>query len=219
MQRAGGVTGAAFMPGAVFTRRSVREQQQRTLDDIQDSLDDLMVDLAMSHSYNNNDKTPAGEHKVEYMRVINQLDKATPSGRMVINLEQAMSCDQGYDVVLEDGDSLDVGVTPNTVYVAGQVYVPTSHLYRDDRSALDYLELSGGATVLGRDQDTYIIGPDGEVLAGNSRRGKRALRNKALLPGSTVVVPLDVDRMNTTEKAQSWTRSLAEIAILAGVVL
>ena len=219
LQRAGGVTAQAYLPGAVFTRESIRAQQQETLDGIQSRLDDLLVDLSLSHSYNNADKTPTGDHKAEYLRVIKQLQTAEPNGRMVINLAKAASCDQRYDVALEDGDTLTVGTMPNTVYVAGQVYVPTSHLYTEKRTTADYLELSGGATVLGREKHAYVIGPDGEVLAGNSRRGSRRLMRTRLEPGSTVIVPLDVDRMNPTEKAQSWTQSLATIAILAGVVL
>ncbi len=219
MQRAGGVTADAYLPGAVFTRESIRAQQQETLEGIRSRLDDLLVDLSLSHSYNNADKTPAGDHKAEYLRVIKQLQQAQPNGRMVINLEGAATCNERYDVALEDGDTLAVGTEPNTVYVAGQVYVPTSHLYTPERTAADYLELSGGATVLGREQHAYVIGPDGEVLAGHSRRGARRLMRSTLEPGSTVIVPLDVDRMNPTEKAQSWTKSLATIAILAGVVL
>jgi protein involved in polysaccharide export with SLBB domain len=219
MQRAGGVTAAAYLPGAVFTRRSVQAQQQQTLDEMQSRLDDLMVDLSLSHSYNNADKTPAGDHKTEYLSVIRQLERARPTGRMVIDLEGAMSCDEQLNVALEDGDRLQIGVMPTTVYVAGQVYVPTSHLHKGSRTTADYLELSGGATVLGRQEHAYVIEPSGEVLAANSRKGKRRLMKTRLQPGSTVVVPLDVDRMNPTERAQSWTRSLAEIAILAGIVL
>ncbi|MEE4662050.1 MAG: SLBB domain-containing protein, partial [Halieaceae bacterium] len=158
MQRAGGVTADAYLPGAVFTRASIRAQQQETLDGIQSRLDDLLVDLSLSHSYNNADKTPASDHKAEYLRVIKQLQAAEPNGRMVIDLEKASTCDQRYDVALEDGDTLTVGTTPNTVYVAGQVYVPTSHLYTEKRTVADYLELSGGATVLGHEQHAYVIG-------------------------------------------------------------
>jgi hypothetical protein len=32
-------------------------------------------------------------------------------------------------------------------------------------------------------------------------------------------VPLDVDRMNVTEKAQTWVDTLVRSAILAGIIL
>jgi polysaccharide export outer membrane protein len=39
------------------------------------------------------------------------------------------------------------------------------------------------------------------------------------MPGARIYVPINVDRMNPTEKAQSWVSTLAQSAILAGIVL
>ena len=38
-------------------------------------------------------------------------------------------------------------------------------------------------------------------------------------PGAKIYVPLHVDRMNGTEKAQTWVQTLVNSAILAGVIL
>jgi protein involved in polysaccharide export with SLBB domain len=153
------------------------------------------------------------------MRTIRQLERAKATGRMVIGLERIMKCRDRDDLVLEDGDTLTVPYTPNFVQVSGQVYVPTSHLYRDDRKISDYVELSGGHTVLGRIKDTYVVQANGEVLNYKGSRTSSRIARKKVMPGAKIYVPINVDRMNTTEKAQSWVDTLVRSAILAGIVL
>ena len=123
---------------AQFTRQTVRNIQQQTLDELHDQLDDLMVELSLSHSFNNQEKSSeewAG--KQDYMKTIRQLERAEASGRMVIDLGQIMKCRGRDELVLEDGDALLVPRTPDFVQVAGQVYVPTSHIYSEDRKISD----------------------------------------------------------------------------------
>ncbi|MEP5568004.1 MAG: SLBB domain-containing protein [Halioglobus sp.] len=220
MQRAGGLTQDAYAFGAEFSRESVRAMQQETIDQLHESLDDLMVDLSLSHSFNNVEKASrewAG--KQDYLKTIQQLERAQANGRMVVNLDKVMSCGGRYDLVLENGDALSVPHMPDYVQVAGQVYVPTSHLYDEDRKISDYVELSGGHTVLGQLNHTYVIQANGEVLNYKGSRSSGRIARKSVMPGARIYVPLDVDRMNGTEKAQTWVQTLVNSAILAGVVL
>jgi hypothetical protein len=121
--------------------------------------------------------------------------------------------------VLQDGDALTVPREPDYVQVAGQVYVPTSHLYEEDRKIADYVELSGGHTVLGQLNHTYVIQANGEVLNYKGSRTSSRIARKSVMPGARIYVPLNVDRMNGTEKAQTWVQTLVNSAILAGVIL
>ena len=130
-----------------------------------------------------------------------------------------MQCDPKYDIALEDGDILTVPREPDYVQVAGQVYVPTSHLYNEDRKISDYVEMSGGHTTLGRLKDTFVIQANGEVMNFKGSRNSSRMARKSLMPGAKIYVPLDVDRMSGTEKAQTWVDTLVRSAILAGIVL
>lgn len=220
LNRAGGLTADAYQFGAYFTRRSVREMQQETIDELHDQLDDLMIELSLSHSFNNEEKSaPEWGGKQDYLKTIRQLERAEANGRMVVDLDRVLKCKSQDAFVLEDGDSLNVPSRPDYVQVAGQVYVPTSHLYANDRKIEDYVELSGGSTVLGRLKDTYVIQANGEVLNYKGSRTSSRIARKTVMPGAKIYVPLNVDRMNTTEKAQSWVSSLIQSAILAGIVL
>ncbi len=221
MERAGGMTDDAYSFGTEFSRRSVRQMQQKTLDELHDQLDDLMVDLSLSHGFNKGEKAPAewSAGKQDYMKTIRQLERAQATGRMVIDMEKIMKCRSKNDLALEDGDSLNVPRTPDFVQVAGQVYVPTSHLYDEDRKISDYIELSGGNTVLGRIDDAYVIQANGEVLNARGSRRSSRIAQESVMPGARIYVPLDVDRMNDTEKAQTWVDTLVRSAILAGIVI
>jgi polysaccharide export outer membrane protein len=151
--------------------------------------------------------------------VIRQLERAEVTGRMVVNLDRIQKCRSRDALVLENGDQLFVPRQPNHVQVSGQVYVATSHLHDEDRSIRDYIELSGGATVLGRLDHAYVIQANGEVLNLKGSRSSRRIARDRVMPGARIYVPINVDRMNPTEKAQSWVSTLAQSAILAGIVL
>jgi polysaccharide export outer membrane protein len=220
LERANGLTPDAYSFGAQFSRRSVRAMQQETLDELHDQLDDLMIELSLSQGFNKEQKAPAEwGGKQDYLKAIRQLEKATANGRMVINLEKAVVCKKKDKLVLEDGDVLTVPSMPDYVQVSGQVYVPTSHFYDEDRDIGDYVDMSGGHTVLGRLKDTYVIQANGEVLNYRGSRTSSRITSRSVMPGARIYVPLDVDRMNTTESAQSWVDILVRSAILAGLVL
>ena len=220
LQRADGLTPQAYIFGSQFTRRSVREMQQQTLDELHGQLDDLMIELSLSQGFNKTGKAPSElSSKQDYLKAIRQLEKAEANGRMVINLERVQTCKAKYDMALEDGDVLTVPHTPDYVQVAGQVYVPTSHLYDEDRKIGDYVEMSGGHTALGQLKHAYVIQANGEVMNYKGSRNSSRMARKSVMPGAKIYVPLDVDRMNVTEKAQTWVDTLVRSAILAGIVL
>ncbi|MEH6585717.1 MAG: SLBB domain-containing protein [Halioglobus sp.] len=220
LQRADGLTSQAYSFGSQFTRRSVLEMQQQTLDELHGQLDDLMIELSLSQGFNKSEKAPSEfANKQDYLKAIRQLEKAEATGRMVINMEHSMQCNHKHDIALENGDVLTVPREPDYVQVAGQVYVPTSHLYDEDRKISDYVEMSGGHTTLGRLKDTFVIQANGEVMNFKGSRNSSRMARKSLMPGARIYVPLDVDRMNGTEKAQSWVDTLVRSAILAGIVL
>jgi hypothetical protein len=198
----------------------VRALQQQTIDAMHDQLDDLMVELSLSHGANNADKSsPEWAGKQDYLKTIRQLERAEANGRMVIDLKRIMTCKRKYDLPLEDGDTLTVPTRPDYVQVAGQVYVPTSHLFDENRSIADYVEMSGGHTLLGRMDHAYVVQANGEVLNFKGSRSSARLVHKTVQPGARIYVPLNVDRMNRTEKAQTWVQTLVNSAILAGVIL
>ena len=215
IQRAGGLTEGAYPFGGVFIRERVRQQQQQALDRIQENLDDLLVNLSLSHSVGNLEKTPAGERRQELIKVIDQLKKAEVIGRMVIDLNRAVACDGEANFVLQDGDTLSVPPRLDEVTVVGEIYYPASHLYRSSLSSQDYVALSGGTTVLARQDHIFVVQANGEVVSVRGGDWRNRPGSVSITPGATIYVPLNVDRMNRLEWAQSWTRVLYHLGITA----
>lgn len=215
VKRAGGLSDGAYPFGAVFIRERVRQQQQEALDRVQENLDDLLVNLSLSFGAKNDEKTPAGERKQDLIKVINQLKRNEALGRMVIDLEGALNCGSEANIELQAGDRLRVPPVADEVTVVGEVYHPTSHLYRKRLSSQDYVELSGGTTVLARRDHIFVIQANGEVVSVRGGDWRFGSGRVTITPGATVYVPLNVDRMNRLEKAESWSQILYHLGITA----
>lgn len=215
IHRAGGFTETAYLHGSVFLRDNVRKKQQESLDRIQENLDDLLVQLLLSPSVNNTEKMPASERKQDTIRIIRQLKRAKAIGRMVIDLKGIENCEESTDFLLEDKDRLYVPKFANEVTVAGEVYFPTSHFYMKNRGCKDYIDLSGGPTVLARKDHVYVVQANGEVHSVRSKKWFTHSENIHVTPGATIYVPVNLDRINKLEKAQSWTQMLYHLAISA----
>jgi len=218
VRRAGGFTDEAYVFGVVFTRESVRVKEQEAFDRIQQDLDDLLVQLMLSPSFNNAIKLPAGEQKHLVNRVIEQLEQVKAVGRVVVDLEGAMAGDAQKDIVLEDGDKLYVSKIRNEITVMGEVYYPTSHLYLEHSGSQDYVKLSGGPTVLARKNDTYVVQANGEVIPAHQPGLFADPKNIPLKSGATVYVPLDVDRITTFEKTTTIIDVIYKLSISAAAL-
>lgn len=223
VQKTGGLLENAYLFGTVFTRESVRKREQEAIDRIHRQIDDLLAEVHLSPGFDKDTKMPVNQSTYDTFRVIQQLKPEKALGRMVIDMERAVKhCDEAYDVVLEDGDTIMVPAYQEEISVVGQVYFPSSHQYRSDRSALDYINLSGGMKELAQHEHLYIVQANGEVMTGRSAAstwgwlGQPA--NVRVTPGSTIYVPLSVDRINGREFAQSWVDLVYKLTLSAASV-
>lgn len=228
MQRAGGFTQDAYVFGTVFTRESVRKREQDSINQIFGQFDTLLAEVHVSSSYDNDKKLPVNHQANEIYNVIRNLKPPQAAGRMVIDMQAAVNqCSETADFVLENGDRIRVPKRRDEVTVVGQVYQPMSHIFRRDRGAVDYINLSGGFKQLAANEHAFVVQANGEVVSLRSSFSNwltlGSVANSQVTPGSTIVVPLNVDRINGRENAQSWldmiykaTVSAASLAFLNG---
>ena len=209
VQRAGGFTENAYLFGTVFTRESVRQREQQALDRVMGELDDLLAEVHLSPGYDKDRKLPDDRNTLDTYKVIKDLAPKKAVGRLVIDMEGAVkSCREADDIVLENGDTISIPKYQDEVSVVGQVYFPTSHKFKSERAALDYINLSGGTKELAQREHAYVVQANGEVMTVRSQASTwgwlMSPSNVRVTPGSTVFVPLSVDRINGREFAQSW---------------
>jgi polysaccharide biosynthesis/export protein len=220
IRRAGGFTRDAYVFGTVFSRESVRAKEQAAIDKLFDQFDTLLAEVHTSSTFDNDKKLPVNHAANEVYAVIRALKPPKAVGRMVIDAKAATEkCDEASDVVLESGDRIEVPKYTDDVTVVGQVYHPTSHKYRSDRAALDYINLSGGTKELAVREHAFVVQANGEVMSVRSSMSSWTWllgpSNVKVTPGATVVVPLSVDRINGREYTQSWVDMLYKAAVSA----
>lgn len=216
IQRAGGLTEYAYAPGAMFTRVSLRVQQAKELEEMQDRLE---ADIAKAEVVAAN-QTSIGDKKSgvgEAHALLSKL-KATPAtGRLVIDLEKVLDEDSDYVISLEDGDRLFLPKKKNSVTIVGEVQLPISQVYESNMGYFDYIERSGGLTNKADEDRIYIIKANGGVKIPKTSNWF-ASNSQTLDPGDTIVVPLDADRVDEVILWRDMSQIFYQIALGAAAV-
>ncbi len=196
IERAGGINQYGSLKAAVFSRKELREYEEKELRKLKER---LRQEIATAELENKNigkssDITAA-------QSLVEVLDTTEATGRLVINLPNLLE-GRVDDVVLKDGDSLFVPNHRQEVTVVGEVQVPTSHLYDKKLDYDDYIERSGGEKETSNSDAIYIVKADGSVVLPNANSWL-SYSDFDIEAGDTIVVPLDTSRVDNLEL---WTK-------------
>ncbi len=187
VRRAGGVLPSGFLRGAILKRQSVVEAES-----------DQISDLTQTIRKNFASSLLTEEESSVALSDINELgvlfESFEPSGRIVIDLEGALSGDATADLTVEPDDHLIIPRTPFTVTVVGEVRRPGTQTFSEYYSLEDYLELSAGFTARADKQGVFIVRADGAVDVVSEQSWFRFGQPVGkLLPGDTLVVPVNYE--------------------------
>lgn len=235
IERAGGYTKDAYLRGAVFTRKSVKEIQQKSLDEMISRLErELLAEGAISASTSVSQEEISAK-KVELenkKRFIDSLKKFKATGRMSIKLAHLrLLKNSEFDIELEDGDSLYIPSKSSVVNITGSVMSQTSVIYSEKYSYMDYINLAGGFSRFADKENVYILKVDGTAkkisngwINWNSIKSRWEFSSfgeeeKEIEPGDTIVVPEKLDRIAWLREIKDITQILMQMAVTAGVVV
>jgi len=212
MLRAGGLTQYAFPEGSVFTRRELREREQRELDQLANRMQNDIAFVALEGSVAN--QAGAASALTVGQSLLTQLRQAKAVGRLVINLPRLMQSPPGsqYDVVLRDGDELIVPKQRQEVTVIGEVQAVSSHLWHAGLTRDDYIAMSGGETRRADHGRIYVVRADGSVVPNAGSRWFRTA-NEEIKPGDTVVVPLNAEHIPALPFCAAVTQIIYNVAV------
>lgn len=215
LQRADGLTVQAYAFGAVFTRQSVALAQQegfrRTARELYNGLF-----AVTARSDNNGSNNLSGA-----VSLIQAIASAEAPGRVVVEADpRVLALRPDLDTVLEPGDEIFIPRTPNYVLALGDVQNPGALQFSPTRRAQDYVRQAGGTLPTSDRGRAFVVLPNGTaepVSIGGWGGG-----GLAPPPGSTIIVPKNIDplfrltviRDLTTIVAQLAT-SVATVAVLA----
>ncbi len=216
LNAAGGLTPAAYLFGAEFSRESVRHTQQVNYDRALRDLETEFARAGTSQRTSNADEAAAQTARAAATsRLVERLRTIRPNGRVVLRINPS---NPGLpELALEDGDRLYIPPRPTTVGVFGSVFNAGSFLHTSGRTIEDYLNLAGGPTRGADETSVFVIRADGSVVS--SPQNKRGwfrgddLAKTASQPGDTIFVPEEMNKSTFVQNAKDWTQILSQFAL------
>jgi protein involved in polysaccharide export with SLBB domain len=230
IRRAGGFTKEAFLRGAVFTRLSVQKRQQELIDRTVEQLEQEVSRTAAKEGATALDKEDIEAQKAIYearKALLAKLKQVRAQGRVIVRLSEPEKLEgTENDLLIEQGDKLEVSRPSEVVNVTGRVYNPTGIVYnRTQDSAGYYLRKVGGPTEDADRDHIFVVKADGSVTTKEQADeglwlfGEKGILATRIEPGDSIVVPEKLVFTRFMKDVKDITQILYQIAVTAGVLL
>ena len=195
LDRASGLSEAAYPLGAVFERLSAKEQQKNSNGILANQLEQSVLQLSSS------DSNGAGEQINAVLGFANKLKQQEPMGRLSVNV---LMRDKSVPIFLEDGDRLIVPKRPSHISIIGSVNQSVRAQYSPKKIYKDYILNAGGYSVVADIKRSYLLLPNGEATP--------LTKDTIIPPGSVIVVPPRTDKLSVLGLTDLLSRVLGNIA-------
>ncbi|MCR4591710.1 MAG: SLBB domain-containing protein [Bacteroidaceae bacterium] len=175
VKAAGGVTSLAYTKGARLNRVMTPDERMQR----ESSLRAAQIQLYEESLSSEKEFNKAQADTLLQMKM--DLGTTYP---VAVNLEKAMAnpgCSE--DIVLREGDQVEIPQFSNTVKVSGEVSYPISMNYKKGESLYYYIKRAGGYGNRAKKDGVYAIYMNGAVQKISKHSGK------AIEPGCEIVVP------------------------------
>lgn len=191
VKKAGGVTNSAYVRGAKLTRVANEEEKKR----MQDVVKLMGREL--------------GENAIDSLGL--RVDSLFSVG---IDLEAALANPGGdADLVLREGDVLNIPEYVNTVKINGAVMMPNTVSYRKGEKVSYYLGQAGGYSQHAKKSKKFIIYMNGQVakVKGNG--------SKQIEPGCEIIVPNKKQSKANIGNILGYATSFTSLATMAATIV
>mgnify|MGYP006082582487 CR=1 FL=1 len=216
--RAGGLSEYASAEAAVFQRESLKEAE---LNRSVEAKSELRKKILLSSQSGGLGQDSLDQESIATLTelVVGNTEEVQSFGRLIIDLESILNGEK-QDIILQDGDSLHIPKTQQSVSVIGEVYLANAHLYNESLSYSDYINLSGGVNSYGDEDNLYLIKADGSIISPDqfTKGGFFRNSNNKLQPGDTIVVPLNVTPFSSIKATTEITQIIYQMALAAAAV-
>lgn len=218
MARIGGVSEDAYLFGLVLSRASIRDQQQKALNEAVDRFEKEAEAAASTKLASTSvaDNMLAIQAELERNRKRAQnMRKVQAVGRVALEFaDYKVKLKDLPDLPLENGDAVFVPRQPGTINVFGAVNNATAFMFKPNRRVTDYLQLAGGLTRLADEKELYVLRADGTAISRASTGWFTSVNSYRLFPGDSVIVPEAIERdISTTQSLKEWTTILYQFGL------
>lgn len=190
VKKAGGATPKAYLRGAKLIRVANDEEKKRMRD---------VINL-MNRQF--------GEAMMDSLGI-----RVEDTFSVGIDLEKAMAKPGSeYDLVLREGDVLDVPKMNNTVKVNGAVMMPNAVGYLSDKNANYYLDQAGGYALNAKKSKKFVIYMNGQVARIKSRSKDK------IEPGCEIIVPSKKNKKVNVGEILGYASSFGSLATMFATI-
>ena len=217
IKRAGGITEYGSPEAAYFQRESLKKAEKERLSKAQE---ELRRKILLSSQAGGLGQASLDGNAISQLTelVSSNSDETEALGRLVIDLKGILAS-RSEDIILEDGDTINIPNTKQSISVIGEVFVENSHIYKKDLGIDDYVNLSGGATLFADNESIYLIRSDGSILSPSQiSSGFFRVSSSLIQPGDTIVVPLQVQPFSGIKATTEVTQIIYQMALAAAAV-
>jgi polysaccharide export outer membrane protein len=218
IRRAGGFTPEAYLRGAVFLRKRVREQQLLHAEEAGRRLEGQMQ-ARLQQATQEQERAAILAAMGRSTQLVDAIKRAPYLGRVVVSIDPKLKfAGSEWDMELEDGDSLWVGPRVSTVSVLGEVSSPTTVIYtRKTNQVGELLAKAGGVNTYGDYKETFYLGPDGFVTTPRTTPWYSSFKCKKVEAGGTIIVPMKPPAKDYLEVWLQSSQILYHLAVSVGV--
>jgi protein involved in polysaccharide export with SLBB domain len=213
LERAGGLTDESYAYGAIFTRRRAAiSEREGNLREARELEAQAATPSALGVGQTEQDPS----QRIQIVRTLaEQLRQAPVLGRITVTADPAiLRVRPDLDVLLEPGDSVYIPKRPSTVTVSGEVLNSGTIQFESGLSVRDYIERAGGTTQGADSGRTFVVLPDGSARS-VSESWLSFNNNVMVPPGSTIIVPRDLQPFSFGPFIRDATQIISQIAITA----
>lgn len=216
IESAGGVSAKAYVFGLELSRESVKKQQTVALNQMLDQAQQSILAAASTSMGNVTSADQAKTQQVamqQQLAFINKMRLIKPSGRVVLNLGSSkVKLTDLPNFKLENGDTVYIPPTPDTINVVGQVYNPATFMYNPHYTVKKYIDLAGTENTYADTSVEYVLRADGTLYSKQQSGWFGSFSGQTLNPGDVVIVPQQVQFGGLVQNLMNWTQVLANSA-------
>lgn len=208
--RAGGLKDLAYPQGTVFTRQSVRDLEKQSFERVASDLDRNLAAFMTTGAKGEQGIT--AESAVAVRGLMEDIRKAEPVGRVVVEADPAiLKVHPEQDILMEPGDRIFIPRRPLFVMVSGEVLNAGAQQFTAGSKASDYVDRAGGMTQFADQGRVFVVYPNGQAQAVGLSSWN--FNDTHIPPGSTIVVPRDLDQLSFMTLSQGITDVLSKLAV------
>lgn len=204
IEQAGGVTELSYLFGTQLYRESLKQQQQKRIDEAIEGLERDITRNIVDRSRNSlvaeepNAVSKEADAVKSFLTVLRQ---KKPEGRMLLELSlETLKTSQLPGVRLENNDIIFIPTVPETVEVVGAVTAQRSFLWKSGRSPEDYIKMAGGRKKIASNSPPLLIRADGSTLS------LSFVNQVNVAPGDTIWVEEKAEQVGWLRLFKDWSQ-------------